>query len=245
MSHPAVGWGLPLASGGQRPGLLSGTLPRTGRPQQSYTDPGVGGEAERAARAAEGKRRGRPLGGTLALRGGPAAGSAAGCTRLCTSPRFYELQFSPDQNGDAAFCAGSFQDEKKNALLGRVLVPVSHVPGGAAGGRGGVVRPSGAGRAGERHGLARSPSDGGFIAPNERRVRTGKAEYVVTFVLLRPKSAPVPSTCFRVTVCREVRTRPRARARAAPSRPRCGHGGARRPVIDSRGDIDSLCLGGK
>lgn len=145
MSHPAVGWGLPLASGGQRPGLLSGTLPRTGRPQQSYADPGVGGEAERAARAAEGKRRGRPLGGTLALRGGPAAGSAAGCTRLCTSPRFYELQFSPDQNGDAAFCAGSFQDEKKNALLGRVLVPVSHVPGGAAGGRGGVVRPSGAG----------------------------------------------------------------------------------------------------
>lgn len=136
MSHPAVGWGLPLASGGQRPGLLSGTLPRTGRPQQSYADPGVGGEAERAARAAEGKRRGRPLGGTLTLRGGPAAGSAAGCTRLCTSPRFYELQLSPDQNGDAAFCAGSFQDEKKNALLGRVLVPVSHMPGGAAGGAG-------------------------------------------------------------------------------------------------------------
>lgn len=48
-----------------------------------------------------------------------------------------------------------------------------------------------------------------------------------------------------VSLCREVRMRPRARARAAPSRPRCGHGGARWPVIDSRGDIDSLCLGGK
>lgn len=35
----------------------------------------------------------------------------------------------------------------------------------------------------------------------------------------------------------------------APGRPRLGRaavtGGAQRPVIDSRGDIDSLCLGGK
>lgn len=236
MSHPAVGWGLPLASGGQRPGLLSGTLPRTGRPQQSYADPGVGGEAKRAARAAEGKRRGRPLGGTLALRGGPAAGSAAGCTRLCTSPRFYELQFSPDQNGDAAFCAGSFQDEKKNALLGRVLVPVSHVPGGAAGGRGGVVRPSGAGAVtvGRRvHRPQRAP-----CAHGEGGVR----RYFCS------AAAEISPRSQHVFPCHCVAKSERGPERA-PGRPRLGHaavtGGAQRPVIDSRGDIDSLCLGGK
>lgn len=245
MSHPAVGWGLPLASGGQRPGLLSGTLARTGRPQQSYADPGVGGEAERAARAAEGKRRGRPLGGTLALRGGPAAGSAAGCTRLCTSPRFYELQFSPDQNGDAAFCAGSFQDEKKNALLGRVLVPVSHVPGGAAGraGRGGEA---------ERGWPRGRTTRAGAVAVGRRVHRPQRAPCAHGEGGVRryfcSAAAEISPRSQHVFPCHCVAKSERGPERA-PGRPRLGRaavtGGAQRLVIDSRGDIDSLCLGGK
>lgn len=51
MSQLDLGWGLPLASGGQRPGMPSGTPQSSGRPQQSYAVPGVSGEAEERGRA--------------------------------------------------------------------------------------------------------------------------------------------------------------------------------------------------